>query len=436
MDRRREFAKRVARATRALGYEGGFRYDAGAFSLSLPEAAEQRILNLHTFHGTWKEAGDRAARRDAIEAAARAALGLFESPPERFDLARPFLLPGVRPRSYFAQLELQFKAQGVETDVLASFPHRPLGERLVVTVDFDTPIASSPLNEQTLEGWEVSFELALELAILNLRARSDEPFEEFAPGAYTSRWGDHYDASRLLIPDRLEGLGLAGRPVAMAAHRAHLLVAGSEDRAAIDHVLDFARQIHDADGLFSAELLQLGADGAWSPFRIRRPRERAQAWRTLLFFEETASYARQSQLLQALVDDEALPDHTGYEDEHGRVYSLASLVEWEIPALLPKVDRVRLVPDGEGDDAVFVTWYALAQALGDDMSPCGLEPERYLVTRFPDPDEVREIVEESAELDIAEDEAVEVPWGADRRDAGAIYCEPDGTPVVEVRLSL
>lgn len=98
------------------------------------------------------------------------------------------------------------------------FAALPLSEHLEVCLVYDLPDTMHFVIQETLEKWGVSAFEALEIAKQNLSEK------ESAIGAIGNKLffvvaGDAYDATRMLLIDRLKQLPLSGRPVLLAVNR-------------------------------------------------------------------------------------------------------------------------------------------------------------------------------------------------------------------------
>lgn len=84
--------------------------------------------------------------------------------------------------------------------------------------------------------------------VLNLEAASLEPWRALRDGAWTTRWRDSYDLTRmLLLPKLVRGCEVKGQPLLFAPTVSRVYLAGSEDPQAIAAVLD------DIDAHLSSE---------------------------------------------------------------------------------------------------------------------------------------------------------------------------------------
>lgn len=179
----------------------------------------------------------------------------------------------------------------------------------------------------------------------------------------------------LLDPARIEAAAVVGAPVIFALSRTRVAIAGAEDEAGIDRVLDLAEELYEAGGpLVSAHPLVL-ADDAWAPFpwRERVPSLEMRFERVLRLFSVRA-YEAQTAALQR-------PD-VRYIDPKIRVLDsgvTTTFATWPkgVASLLPVVDNV-IIADPSGAISV-ATMDQFLEAGGDAIVRTGLSPARYFV---------------------------------------------------------
>src|SRR4051812_11770749 len=97
-------------------------------------------------------------------------------------------------------------------------PCESLGEHLVAALAYDWPEAVQSIAAEDLRRWGVTFDEAMEAAKQNL-AEATLGYTKVGEGLYAFLSGDSYDATRLLLVDRIGDLDVAGRPVAMVPNR-------------------------------------------------------------------------------------------------------------------------------------------------------------------------------------------------------------------------
>ncbi|MDP2271947.1 MAG: hypothetical protein Q8K32_14495 [Archangium sp.] len=178
-----------------------------------------------------------AEAEERPELIARSIRGFF--PPEipgSWSRAKPHVIATVRDRTTVEVLAI--RAQ-MPLEVL----QRPLSEGLVELVVYDGPDSMQYLNEAHLEAWGVTADEVFLQGRKQLAARSQEPFEEYAPGVYSSPWGDQHDIGRALLFETFRKLKLKGDPVIFLPNHDRLIVTGANDRQGLEAAGDFISQV-------------------------------------------------------------------------------------------------------------------------------------------------------------------------------------------------
>lgn len=255
------FAKEVMARIRAKGWTGDIRHDPGSFSIAL---GEDSISLLNGFLERAKM--NRARRAEAVDELATLALISAEPPPATLDEVADKLLPVIRTRVHVGDMWLVRPAW---EEVSRRRCHAPISDSLCAWAAVELGRGMRGVGDEDLDRWGVGFDEVLAIAVDNLRARSSPAkFEKDPRGFYTTRYRDHYDVSRLLLPDLLQTLPLDGDPVILAPERDTLVVAGSEDSDALDAM---GAQLESVLGsmkrLISMEPL-VYREGAWRPFGV------------------------------------------------------------------------------------------------------------------------------------------------------------------------
>ena len=142
----------------------------------------------------------------------------------------------------------------------------PLTDHLVACLVYDLPSSMQFVMADQVEKWGVTLYEAMEVALQNLDERE---FVMMALGdkLYVIETGDSYDATRLLLKDKIRSLELVGKPVAVPVSRNTLLIAGSEDPAGIAILAELAeKKADDARPLCPIPIILEGDDWeTWTP---------------------------------------------------------------------------------------------------------------------------------------------------------------------------
>lgn len=178
-----------------------------------------------------------AEAEERPELIARSIRGFF--PPEiptSWSRARAHVIATVRDRTSVEVLAIRSQ---MPLDVL----QRPLSEGLVELVVYDGPDSMQYLNEAHLASWGVTADEVFLEGRKQLAARSREPLQEYAPGVYSSPWGDQHDIGRALLFETFRKLKLKGDPVIFLPNHDRLIVTGANDRQGLEAVGDFVSQV-------------------------------------------------------------------------------------------------------------------------------------------------------------------------------------------------
>lgn len=349
----------------------------------------------------------RSARRDRPAVIERFIAGMFPAEgaiPERYDDARGRLMPVVRSKADMgiAALSLRRSAGPDASEIAAaSIPaHRPLAADLVIALVCDMPTSMAYVIEQQLAKWGVGFEQALSDALDNLRGLPEHGgWHQLAPGLWSGQWGDSYESSRILLPDLIHRVGVS-QPVVFTPFRNALLLASAGDDAAIAAMVKSAELGLEANSRWlSFQPLRLeGRD--WVPHAPSGPA--AESLRMLNLQNESASYAGQKQLLDALHDTEG-------SDLFVATYQLMqrgdappnSFAVWGdgVDTLLPVPELLAFAyHEGEATRHVVVPWASAEPIVRALLEPTGHQPTRFRVRGFPDAAALQRLLEVAVPL--------------------------------------
>jgi len=145
---------------------------------------------------------------------------------------------------------------------------RPLAGPFAVSLAVELPNQDLEVGAAELRAWDADFDRLLQTARRNLLARGGGGFQAAGPGRHCAVWRDGLGGGRLLLPGLLEGLALAGDPVALLPTRDTLLVAGSQDPESLRWALEGALRALDSDPrpLNACPLRLRGF--RWEPFQV------------------------------------------------------------------------------------------------------------------------------------------------------------------------
>jgi hypothetical protein len=316
--------------------------------------------------------------------------------PKDFASAKDSLLPVVKDPAYFSLSMLMLKADGKDTSKL-NYVTKDIVDGLVAGVACDTEHSIMNVNVSTLQEWGVSFEEALEIAILNLRDRtSTAGMKEIVPGLYVSRWGDCYDSARILIPDVLHRLSLNGDPVIFAPNRDQLWVTGKYDKAGIGAMLTHGKQSHFEQGHSLSPNLYAHSDGKWE-LHVPEDEELKKLSVAMSRQRDGMDYAQQKGYLDKLHQKEKNEVFVATCQIYKRKdESLFSRCVWTngVDALLPETDLVVFMVDLKTKELISVGWKDATAIVGSLMEPqLEMVPKRYRARKFPNAEQLARLRE-------------------------------------------
>lgn len=380
---RDRFAARVMERLKERGWPHPMRYDRSQFQLLL--GGEGGSLYLGNIFRDWLKfpKAERVAQLD------NAIAFVFEfGADDSWDAVRDRLLPLVRPRAFFENADLSPDYDWTSGAIRAQ---KPLAGPLSIVLAIDRPSSMALVGGAVWQEWGHPFDEVLGIALDNLRARSPCRFERQSEGYYLSTFGDWHDASRILLPDLLRQLDLHGDPVAIAIVREGLVVAGSEDLAALNAMADFAEaSFLDATRPISRAPLVF-RHGEWRPFEPEDPAlvklkaqwARQRAW----------DYGQQAELLEPHLADVQLDRFVAPLEIVRDGADLRTWTSWTSDAkpLLPKADAVVLM---ESNGRVLPRLWADVEAVcGPFRAEGATYPQRYSGLGWPDPQTLQRLAE-------------------------------------------
>ena len=381
-----KFAALMMLALKRAGKTADLTYDAAEFRLLEMDGTRQRgLVNLENLYVEYCGAnkGDRAAW---LQRTVRGLLSSHDTPQEYEDV-RPDLLPTVRARSMLEIMRLDAENSG---DKPIELPSLPLTEHLVIAFVYDLPTTMQFVTQEKLDAWGVSLYEVFETARQNLAER------EFSlmcldDRLYISENSDAYDATRMLLTDRLRGLNLTGDPVVLPLARDCLLITGDEDDAGLGIMADLAEKTGDRPRPVCPILVVLRGDD-WEQLRLPVAHEHFEKFRMIELKYYYGEYAEQKRLTDALNEqlgrDVFVASFSAVE-RSGRVLSYCTWTRG-VRTWLPQTQYVALI-DLETGVKAFVPWERLEETVGHRLEPLDCYPPRWLVETFPSPDEIAEM---------------------------------------------
>ncbi len=375
----REFAELLMERLREAGDRREARFDEPEFRIFFTEDGKEAgiayLSNLYKeFLHITKEERDKWWK-----AAIRGALAYRKGIPEEYEDAKPDLRPAVRSRSHLEATRLDAVIQGAD---FPEVPYDPIGDHLAAALVYDLPESIAFVNQDQLERWEISFYEAMETAkqnLLEVQCNLISVGQRF----YSLAGGDAYDASRLVLTDRIRDLEVNGQHVAMAVNRNTLLLTGSEDDTGLNLMATMAEK-------HATEPRPL------CPVPVRLVGDEWETWLPIghadyLRFKElevgylSQEYAMQKQQLdtwhQKQNIDQFVATLTGYKKPGEKVSSYAVWSDG-VPTHLPKADEI-IFFSRSPQMKLRVGWERVQEIVGHLMQPKDTYPPRWLVEEFP-----------------------------------------------------
>ena len=303
------------------------------------------------------------------------------------------VLPRVRDRAWFSavrrQAELELGADEAAIDE-TMLPFQAINDELAAHLAYELPSSVTEIGPDRLRAWGLTFEALYERAKENLRAASQAPWEEGAPGVFVSPFHDSLDATRVVLPELFTALPLKGKPVFIAPTHDIVFVTGDEDAEGLQQIAVWTEEALLEPRAHTAIAFRL-VDGTWERW-LPAKGQPAFAKLKLLALQTTASaYSRQKEVLEALLESNGheilVATLRAFRAPSGDVFTACA---WQdgLEALLPQTDRIDFVRPGAANTPssakVWSTTFDIARkTLGELMQPIGDLPERWRVKGFP-----------------------------------------------------
>jgi hypothetical protein len=390
---REKFAKMVLDRIRARTGQTDLRLDLSDFSI---QCGSQRIFleNLYTDY-CGKQGKDRETVLENIVGLSRP--GLDTEP--TLEEAEPNLIAVIRERLLVSLADVNWGVSTLGDQKVPPPANEPISRWFLRTLVIDAPTHMAYVNEEHLRRWNLTFDEAWGIALANLRAATVPKFE--AEGnVYIGKWGDAYDASRVLVPGIFDDLPIVGAPVFVLPNRDTLLVADSNDPAAVQAMLERAEQIVTTCSrpqniaplvIQDGEIHDYEAPKS-SPAHVAVSRARGHAW--------LSAYDEQKAVLEKVYERSGKDIHVGahtlnrYTGNDAVEYRSYCIWARDVATLLPVADEVifydPLIP-GQDKAVARVPWARVRGLLEDRMLDTKMYPPRYYISTFPDPGQLAEL---------------------------------------------
>jgi hypothetical protein len=310
--------------------------------------------------------------------------------PEDFEAARPDLRSRLWTRAAVEQDRLR---RDLGDPGMAELPCNPVGEHLLEFLAYGRPNSLRWITAEELNAWGVNFYEAIDAARRNIDDLTTT-YSRSGENLFCFMSGDSYDASRLMLIDRIHDLELAGKPVAMVPNRERLYVTGSENRLGLRLLADRAGKALSEPHSLSGVPLILD-NGVWADWMPPEEHPSHGRFRKLQIRWMGALYAAQKELMDAVIQNQGIDlfvaDFAILETGDGA----SSLCVWSegVDALLPFTEKVAFTRDVNGVPVPFAQasgelgladWVRVVAVAGSLMKPTDCYPPRYRVREFPD----------------------------------------------------
>ena len=270
------FGNAVVQRLKDKLWPGEIKFSAENFSISFSDT--RQVLYLDPSYNDWLSKSTDDERQAVIDRLVDVA---FEA--KAADAKTSFadnaadLLPAIRSRQYVENIWMLGDAGQTgpagQKDAFAK-ASRPLCDWLSVLLTINAPTSIRTISDKQLSDWGKSYDEVMAVAMANLEKLKTQAFEMQVGGFYLLSTGDYYDPSVLLLPDKIAALKVKGLPVAVAATRSCLVVAGSEDPDALQQMATFAESAYVQDPRCISCLPLVLKDGKWAhylPDRAAQP---------------------------------------------------------------------------------------------------------------------------------------------------------------------
>jgi uncharacterized protein YtpQ (UPF0354 family) len=393
-----DFAQLVQRELQKTGVTGNATYDPTAFSLFF-EQAEGALLtvNLGNVYQRYN-AGNKAERQVQLDNFVKSIHEGMTDVSANYATVKKHLMPVVRSVYVDSLAQMQSpdwtpeKAQ--EQLIVVS---KPLCADLAIGIGIDTENSIRRASPEQLAQWGVSFEQALQDAMINLSARSQDQWRELQPGTFVSQFQDDYDASRLLLPASFLHLKVKGKHVALVPNRNTMLVTGSDDAAGQAVIQDYGLQVLNKQAGHTS-MQTIAYDGnAWHPIQIEG--DTGFMLHKISLELLRADYSEQQHALvqfQEKTNSEFfIAEFSSIQlDETSGPMSYAVLTKG-VATLLPETDLVTLLeltPDGASvANSLLIRRVDLQAEIGAAFEPIEMAPRRYRVRDYPSDESIERL---------------------------------------------
>lgn len=333
------FVKAVLARFAARGWMDKLDYRADTFSIDLGKGGTAFLDHLYQ---DWQHAEDDAGRDRVVNALVTMAFDTVKrGEASGFDDVKADILPAIRNREYIDDLWMTMPSLGKD---LVQNAERPFCDSMTIVLTVNAAASIGSVFKPQLTDWGKSFDDVMTTAMSNLRTFKKADFQKHDDGFFFLNSEDYYDPSALLLPEFFANLTVKGDPVAVAVSRTLLLVAGSQDMAALKAMADLAEQTFNEDSRPISLAPIILRSGSWQPFApVAGSYPMVDRLRTINALRNYGSQLQAVNSYNKSVDREVYVGQLeAIEIEHG-LMTWASLADG-IETWLPVCDAVIMAP--------------------------------------------------------------------------------------------
>jgi len=303
-----------------------------------------------------------------------------------FEEVQELLRPSLRDRMQIESMEMDFNDWKTLDDlkkIPRGFPMNIIGEHYFCLPAIDHESHMSYVNSVVAEKWNTTFDELFRIAMENLRDISDEIFVEIADGIYASAWHDSYDASRILLLDKVrKECKVKGQHIAFLPNREYVFITGTEDVAGIEMALECCNDVQSMLRPMQMVPLVLVQD-EWQVYHPE-PAHPCYTDLKLRLIGALDGIYRESQGLidQKLEDDIFVASYSAFQKPDSN--NIFSSCVWVTTSLLPKCEWITFMEpvEGEAEEAKMLgmaRWEDVERDLGRKLEPTLNYPPRFFV---------------------------------------------------------
>lgn len=387
---KKKFGDRVATQIKQVGGAADYVYEEASFTLK----RKANIVYLGHVYATYCQA-PRSEREAIILNFARGIQA--KSDDVSFDDIRPHLVAVVREQVYFAFTALHWEIETDEKKMPLQLS-RPISRWFTENVVIDAPGSMTFVTEDNLKSWGIYEDEAFAIGLENLQAATSPKFSG-SDGVFKGEWNDEFDSSRILLPGVFDDLPLVGDPVVVIPNRSTFLVAGAGDPHAIARMLIQAEEILTSKPRPQNIAPLLVKNGSLQEFTVSVGSTIFNVVERARKLAAQSYYAEQKDLLEKLHEksssDLFVASHTLMKEKDA-VFQFQSHSVWsrDVATLLPVADEIifhdHTMPEG-AQTVAHCSWERAQAVLGDLMLDTQMFPARFYVSKFPNPEQLRQL---------------------------------------------